>query len=161
MAPTIRFAGPDDAAALAAMLAALRAHEDKAGPSPEAADVAGWLGSDPPAFEALLAELDAGPRGYLAFYRAFSLFKPGPVLLVENVWVDPEARGRGLGRALLAAAAREAVRRGWSRLELNVAHANAEADAAYAALGFSDPGEQVRRIEDAALARLAERSPRR
>ena len=155
MRPAIRFAEPGDAAALARMIAALLAHEGKTSAPPTAATVAGWLDPADPAFEALIAEVDGTPRGYLAFYRAFSLFKPGPVMLVENVYVDAEARGLGLGRALLSAAAREAVRRGWSRLELNVAHDNATAAGAYAALGFADPGEGVRRLEDGALRALA------
>jgi GNAT superfamily N-acetyltransferase len=113
--------------------------------------------------EMLLAEADGsgtGGRalGYLAFYRAFSLFRPGPVMLVENVYVVPNARGTGVGKHLLAAAARTALDRGWGRLELNVAGDNAGADAAYQALGFNAPGESVRRVEDAALRTLAARA---
>jgi ribosomal protein S18 acetylase RimI-like enzyme len=155
----VRFATPEDAPALARMIAALRRHEGKAGPDPEAAQVAAWLDPADPMVEVLLAEWDGTAHGYLAFYRAFSLFKPGPTLLVENVYVDAAARGQGLGRALLAAAARVAVARGWLRLELNVAHDNIGAIAAYRRLGFAEPGEGVRRIEDAALQALAESEP--
>jgi GNAT superfamily N-acetyltransferase len=77
-------------------------------------------------------------------------------MLVENVYVVPSARGSGVGKRLLAAAARVALERGWGRLELNVADDNAGADAAYAALGFTAPGESVRRVEDATLRALAE-----
>jgi GNAT superfamily N-acetyltransferase len=106
----------------------------------------------------LLAEdVDGRALGYLAFYRAFSLFRPGPVMLVENVYVAPPARGSGVGKHLLAAAARTALERGWGRLELNVADDNAGAVAAYVALGFIAPGESVRRVEDDGLRALAER----
>jgi ribosomal protein S18 acetylase RimI-like enzyme len=151
----VRFATPEDAPVLARMIAALRAHEGKAGPGPAAAQVAAWLDPADPLVEVLVVEWDGAAHGYLAFYRAFSLFKPGPTLLVENVYVDAAARGRGLGRALLAAAARVAVARGWPRLELNVAHDNTGAIRAYDRLGFADPGEGVRRIEDDALQALA------
>jgi GNAT superfamily N-acetyltransferase len=80
-------------------------------------------------------------------------------MLVENVYVTDSVRGTGVGRHLMARAAREAVARGWHRLELNVAEANARANAAYAALGFSAPGESVRRLEDADLERLAADAP--
>lgn len=155
--PAIRPAGPADAPALAPLVAALMAAEGKPTAPPDAAAIAGWLDGPDPAFEALVAERDRDLLGYLAFYRAFSLFLPGPVMLVENVYVVPPARGTGVGGRLLAAAARTALARGWRRLELNVAADNAEADAAYAALGFQAPGESVRRVEHAGLDALAAR----
>ncbi len=151
----IRDATPQDAATLAALVAELARWEGKSTPPASAAQLRDWLAADPPPFRALLASRNGAAVGYLAFYQAFSLFKPGPVLLVENVYVRPEARGAGVGRRLLAHAAAEARRRGWTRLELNVSQANAQADAMYTAVGFSAPGEAVRRIEDAALAALA------
>lgn len=155
MEVTVRFAGPEDAEALAPLIAALMAHEGKRDAPPDPATIARWLDPAAPAFEALLGEMDGVPHGYLAFYRAFSLFKGSAVLQVENVYVDTAARGQGVARALLAAAAREAQRRGWRRLELNVSHENAPATGAYSALGFTDPEEGVRRLDDAALDRLA------
>jgi ribosomal protein S18 acetylase RimI-like enzyme len=156
---TVRRAAPADAGDLQPMVAALMAAEGKATPAPARAPLARWLDPADPAFEALIASLPAGPAGYLAFYRAFSLFKPGPVLLVENVWVDPGARRAGVGRALLATAAAIARARGWTRLELNVAESNRTAVAAYARLGFAAPGEAVRRLDDGGLARLAGQAP--
>lgn len=158
---SLRTASPSDASKLAPLVAALMGEEGKTSAPPTPAQLAAWLAPPQPAFEALVAEgADGSPLGYLAFYRAFSLFLPGPVLLVENVYVAPDARGGGVGTALLAAAAREALRRGWRRLELNVAHTNAKAVAAYAALGFQDPGEGVRRVDHAALEALAARDRR-
>ncbi|MDZ7712802.1 MAG: GNAT family N-acetyltransferase [Rhodovibrio sp.] len=175
--PKVRPAAPEDAGTLAQLVAGLMADEGKTNAPPTPAQLAEWLSGDAPLVEVLLAEAEGGPDGgadgggdggadgggdggalgYLAFYRAFSLFRPGPVMLVENVYVVPRARGSGVGRRLLAAAARTAIARGWGRLELNVAGDNTQADAAYAALGFTAPGESVRRLEDAELQALAGR----
>ena len=159
--PIVRPATPEDAGALAQLIAGLMADEGKTNAPPTLAQLAAWLTGEPPMVEVLIAEADGGTDGgalgYLAFYRAFSLFRPGPVMLVENVYVVPAARGCGVGKRLLAAAARTALERGWGRLELNVAEDNVGADAAYAALGFTAPGESVRRLEDDGLQVLAER----
>lgn len=154
--PTVYPATPADAGALAELVAGLMADEGKTNAPPTPDQLADWLAGDAPMVEALLAEADGLAVGYLAFYRAFSLFRPGPVMLVENVYVRPADRGGGVGKRLLAAAARVALERGWGRLELNVADDNAGAVAAYAALGFTAPGESVRRVEDDGLRALAE-----
>lgn len=153
----IRLAGPADTAALAELVRALMRFEGKhEAEHVTPATVAGWMEGPEPHIEALLAESAGAAVGYLAFYRAFSLFKGGPVLLVENLYVAEPARGRGVGRRLLAAAADEARRRGFGRIELHVRSDNAETRAFYERVGFSAPGETVYRIEDAALARLAQ-----
>jgi GNAT superfamily N-acetyltransferase len=156
--PTVRPAAPEDAAALAPLVAGLMAEEGKTNAPPAPDQLAAWLTGAAPMVEVLLAEADDRALGYLAFYRAFSLFRPGPVMLVENVYVAPPVRGTGVGKRLLAAAAHTALERGWGRLELNVAEDNPGAAAAYAALGFTAPGESVRRVEDATLRALAERA---
>ena len=156
--PTVRPAAPEDAAALAPLVAGLMAEEGQTNAPPAPDQLAAWLKGAAPMVEVLLAEADDRALGYLAFYRAFSLFRPGPVMLVENVYVAPPVRGSGVGKRLLAAAARVALERGWGRLELNVAEDNPGAAAAYAALGFTAPGESVCRVEDATLRALAERA---
>lgn len=167
--PAVRPATPTDAPVLAGLVAGLMADEGKTNAPPTPEQLADWLAGEPPMVEVLLAEKvsggetggdarDRGALGYLAFYRAFSLFRPGPVMLVENVYVVAQARGTGVGKRLLAAAARTALARGWGRLELNVAADNAGAEAAYRALGFTAPGESVRRLEDERLAALAQRA---
>ena len=161
--PAVRPATPEDAPALAGLVAGLMAAEGKTHAPPTPEQLAAWLAGDRPMVEVLLAEADGGgtggrPVGYLAFYRAFSLFRPGPVMLVENVYVVAAARGTGVAARLLAAAARTALARGWGRLELNVADDNAGACAAYRALGFIAPGESVRRVEDERLVALAQRA---
>lgn len=153
----VRTARPDDAEALASLIRALARHEGKRNlehVSTEA--VADWAFGPEPVFEALIAEVDGQPAGYLAFYRAFSFFKGGPALLVENLFVAESRRGHGIGRRLIAAAAAEARRRDHVRLELNVRSDSLAARAFYERLGFFAPGETVYRIEDRALATLAD-----
>ncbi|WP_366553577.1 GNAT family N-acetyltransferase [Aquibaculum sediminis] len=158
----IRAAGRADAPTLAAMIRSLARYEGKANVehiTPDA--VCDWAFGPEPAFHALLAEDSPAapapaPLGYLAWYPVFSPFKGGRVMLVENLWVEEAARGRGVGKALLRALAREAGRRGLARMELNVRRDNEATRRFYASLGFTLPGEEVCRIEDDALARLAQ-----
>jgi GNAT superfamily N-acetyltransferase len=153
----IRHAGPADAAALAALVRELAAHEGKRELEHiTPARVAQWAFAEEPAFNALLALADGQPAGYVAFYPVFSFFKGGRVLLVENLYVAESARGLGLGRRLLAAAAREAVEHGYSRLELNVRGDSPEARRFYERCGLRPPGEVVYRVEDGELRRLAD-----
>ncbi|MBB3064867.1 GNAT family N-acetyltransferase [Limibacillus halophilus] len=153
--PKIRFARREDAAVIADLVTELARFEGKVGAcTPEF--IERWAFGSAPAFELLVAETDSGVVGYLAFYRAFSLFKGGPVLLIENVYVREALRGQRLGRKLLAAAAAEGRRRGYIRLELNVRGDNPKTIAFYEGLGLFAPGESVMRSEDAALATLAE-----
>jgi len=154
---TIRHARPEDCAALAALVRELAAHEGKQALDHVTAEtIADWAFGPEPSFRALIAFAGGKPAGYLAYYPAFSLFKGGRVLLVENLYISETARGCGLGRRLVAAAAREAVAQGYARMELNVRDSSAEAKAFYERCGFEPPGETVYRIDDEALRRLAE-----
>lgn len=153
----VRPALPEDAATLATMIQALARYEGKAVVdhiTPNA--VMDWAFGPEPAFHALIAEAEGQALGYIAWYPVFSPFKGGRVILVENLWVEDAARGRGAGRTLLRSLAQEAIRRGIARIELNVREDNEPTRRFYAGLGFIRPGEEVCRVEDAALARLAE-----
>ena len=126
---------------------------------------AAWLFGSPPAFSALVAaELaDASADcvrlcGYLAYYRAFSLFRDSNVLLIENLYIDQAARGRRIAVRLLSAAARKTRSLGYERMELNVTAHNRRAIEVYENLGFFAPGEMVYRIEGENLTRLADRA---
>lgn len=154
----VRQAERRDAEGLADLVRGLAAFEGKADVSHITVEaVTAWTFGPEPACEILLAERDGRAIGYLAFYRAFSLFKGGPVLLVENVYVAEAERRQGVGRRLIATAAREAERRGFPRIELHVRDENRDTMAFYEGLGFHAPGEAVYRIEDDALRTLADR----
>lgn len=106
--------------------------------------------------EALIAELDSRPAGMALFFPTFSTFKGQPGLYLEDLFVDPEFRGEGVGRALLARLAAIAVERGCFRLEWSVLDWNRGAIDFYRRLG-ADPaaGWTVYHLSGSALERLA------
>ena len=71
-------------------------------------------------FEALLASIDDEPAGFALFYPDFSTWLGRPGLFLEDLSVRKWARGRGVGRRLLARLAAIAIERGWPALHFNV-----------------------------------------
>jgi GNAT superfamily N-acetyltransferase len=88
-----------------------------------------------PAAEVLLADADGEPAGYALFFRSYSTFLAREGLYLEDVYVRPHLRGRGVGRALLARVAALAVSRGCGRLEWAVLDWNEPSIAFYRSLG--------------------------
>ena len=111
-----------------------------------------------PAAEVLLAELAGAPVGFALFFPSYSTFLARPGLYLEDLFVDPAARGRGVGAALMSALARTAVARGYGRFEWSVLDWNKPALEFYAALGAVPQSEwTVQRLVGAPLATLAQR----
>jgi GNAT superfamily N-acetyltransferase len=112
-----------------------------------------------PYAEVVLAE-DAGiPIGFALFFHTFSTFLGQPGLHLEDLFVIPEARGRGVGRALLGHLARLAVERGCGRVEWAVLDWNAPAIRFYESLGAKPNTEwTIYRLTGDPLAALAGRS---
>lgn len=109
-----------------------------------------------PMAEVLIGELGGEARGFALFFHNFSTFEGRPGIYLEDLFVEPEARGAGLGTALLTAIARIALERGCARLEWAVLDWNAPALGFYRALGARPMSEWiVQRLDGAALARLA------
>ncbi|HEX6031257.1 MAG TPA: GNAT family N-acetyltransferase, partial [Tepidiformaceae bacterium] len=77
-------------------------------------------------------------------------------LVVVDLYVDEEARGRGLGRALMAGLAREALRLGARSLTGGVLDSNAKALAFYRSLGAAEDGVRFVTFPEDALRALAE-----
>jgi len=88
-----------------------------------------------PVFEAVIAERGGRPVGFALYYFTFSTFKARPTLYLEDLFVRPEERGRGLGRRLLARLARIAVERECGRMEWSVLDWNTPAREFYFRLG--------------------------
>jgi len=110
-------------------------------------------------FEALLCVRDRVVIGFALYFFTYSTFLARPTLYVEDLFVVPEERGRGAGRALLAACARTAVRRGCGRMEWAVLDWNAPAIRFYRRLGATPRREWVlTRLSGRALRRLAARA---
>jgi len=111
-----------------------------------------------PYAEVLIGEIDGQPQGFALFFHNFSTFEGRPGIYLEDLFVTPEARGSGLGTALLAELARLAVDRDCARLEWSVLDWNEPSIGFYKALGAKPMDEwTVFRLDGAALTNLAAR----
>lgn len=88
-----------------------------------------------PYAETLIAEDDGKPVGFAIFFHNFSTFIGRPGIYLEDLFVNPEARGRGYGKALLARLAALAKERNCGRLEWSVLDWNEPSINFYKALG--------------------------
>jgi GNAT superfamily N-acetyltransferase len=88
-----------------------------------------------PAAEAVVAERDAQVIGFALFFSNFSTFLGKPGLYLEDLYVQPAHRGRGVGRALLTHLASLANQRGCGRFEWSVLDWNADAIGFYERMG--------------------------
>jgi GNAT superfamily N-acetyltransferase len=85
--------------------------------------------------EVVLAEYQAEPVGFALFFHNFSTFLGLPGIYIEDLYIEPSWRGRGVGRTLLSHIARLAKERGCGRLEWAVLEWNEPAIAFYRNLG--------------------------
>lgn len=88
-----------------------------------------------PFAEVIFAELDGAPVGFALFFHNFSTFLAKPGLYLEDLFVRPSARGKGIGKALLTHLAQVAVERDCGRMEWWVLDWNADAMRFYEGLG--------------------------
>jgi GNAT superfamily N-acetyltransferase len=106
-------------------------------------------------FEAILAFLEGEPAGMALFHPRFSTWLGRPGMYLEDLYVVKPARGRGVGRRLMARLAAIAVERGWDRIDFQVLDWN-PARGFYERLGLSNLSEWLRYGGDCdALRRLA------
>lgn len=154
----IRPACPDDAAAILGFIRDLADYErlTQEVVIDEAALHAHVFGPDAVA-EALVAEWDGTVQGFALYFRSFSTFLGRPGIYLEDLFVAPDFRGRGIGRALLKALARLVVERGYGRLEWAVLDWNEPAIDFYERIG-AEPlsGWVVNRLTGDALRKLAD-----
>ena len=109
-----------------------------------------------PVAEVVLAEADGQPVGFALFFPNFSTFLGRPGLYLEDLYVSPEYRGRGVGRQLLQHLAQLAIGRGWGRMDWSVLDWNEPAVGFYQRLGATVmPDWRTCRLAGDALARLA------
>jgi GNAT superfamily N-acetyltransferase len=110
-----------------------------------------------PAAEVIIAELAGASVGFALFFPSYSTFLGKPGLYLEDLFVRPAARGKGVGRALMSALARIAVQRDYGRFEWSVLDWNEPALQFYRSLGAKPQAEwTVQRLTGAPLAALAE-----
>jgi GNAT superfamily N-acetyltransferase len=106
--------------------------------------------------ETLIAEDDGRPVGFALFFHNYSTFLAQPGIYLEDLFVKPDHRGSGVGRALLEALARTAVERDCGRMEWAVLDWNESAIGFYERLGARPNSDwTVYRLTGEALRALA------
>ncbi len=109
-----------------------------------------------PVAEVLLAYSDDEPVGFALYFRNFSTFLGQPGIYLEDLFVEPGHRGKGIGKALLARLAKTALERGYGRLEWAVLDWNTPSIEFYRSLGAVPLDEWTQyRVTGEALSRLA------
>src|SRR5580704_3315807 len=157
MATTIRIATAADVPQILAFVRALAAFERE--PNAVVATEEGLLrdGFGPnPFYSCLIAEHDGQPAGFALFFYNYSTWMGRPGIYLEDLFVLPEFRGRGIGKALLQRVAAVALEKGCERLQWEVLDWNTPAIDFYSAMGaeFMDEWRLVR-LEGEAIKRLA------
>jgi len=111
-----------------------------------------------PAAEVVIAEVDGSAVGFALFFYNFSTFLGRPGLFLEDLYVQPQARGSGIGKALLRHLAGLALARGCGRMDWNVLDWNEPAIGFYKKLGAEVlPDWRTCRLTGDALEALARR----
>lgn len=132
----IRQAGPEDFDLVADFIRKLADYEKLAHEVRfDTQELRGHLFGDRPAAEVLIGEVDGEPSGFALFFQTFSTFEGKPGIWLEDLFVEPSARGAGLGRALLARLAALVVERGGARLEWAVLDWNELGKGFYRSIG--------------------------
>jgi len=158
MATTIRTATAADVPQILAFVRALAVYERA--PDAVTATEAGLLrdGFGPnPIYYCLIAGHDGQPAGFALYFFNYSTWMGRPGIYLEDLFVQPEFRGLGIGKALLQQVAAIAVEKGCPRLQWEVLDWNTPAIEFYKAMGaeFLDEWRNVR-VGGEALERLAE-----
>ncbi|WP_257554918.1 GNAT family N-acetyltransferase [Sphingobium sp. CFD-2] len=163
MSVTIREAVPSDIGTIHAFILALAdyeklSHEVKA----DRASLNKYLFGPRPMAEVLIAENEGRAIGFALFFHNFSTFEGRPGLYLEDLFVVPEARGLGAGKALLSRLVQLALERDCARLEWWVLDWNEPSIAFYRSLGARPMDEwTVQRVDGDALSALASAHPAR
>lgn len=158
---TIRFAAEEDCATILGFIRELAEYERLSHEvTADEAQLRATLFGERPAAEVLIAELGGAPVGFALFFQSYSTFLGKPGLYLEDLFVQPAARGKGCGLALMSALARIAVQRDHGRFEWSVLDWNEPSIRFYQQLGARPQAEwTVHRLVGAPLSELAGRWP--
>ena len=158
MAIAIRAATRADLPLIAALIRELAEYEKLSGEVQFDEAVLGEKLFGPRPFaEVLIGEVEGEAQGFALFFHNFSTFEGRPGLYLEDLYVRPAARGKGLGKTLLTELARLAVERGCARLEWAVLDWNEPSIGFYKALGARPMDDwTVMRVDGSALTALAD-----
>src|ERR1700761_872747 len=115
------------------------------------------LFADHPRLFCELACWDGEPVGFAVWFVNFSTFSGRPGIFLEDLFVRPAQRGRGIGKALLSNLAAQCVANGWSRLQWSVLDWNMPSIEFYKSLGANLMDEwKMCRLDGQALSKLAQ-----
>ncbi|PSB16442.1 N-acetyltransferase [Phormidesmis priestleyi ULC007] len=157
---TIRFATPADVPALFSLIQALAEYEklsDAVTGSPD--QLADHLFGVRPYIETIVAEHTEQVVGFALFFHNYSTFLTKPGIYLEDLFVLPEYRDQGIGRALLTYLAQLAVDRGCGRLEWSVLDWNEPAIGFYQRMGATVlPDWRTCRVTGDALTAMAQQN---
>ena len=157
MSLSIRRAEPADAALVYELVCALADYEKlrhEVDATPE--EIAKALFAPEPRLFCDLAEWDGEAAGFVVWFLNFSTFRGRHGIYLEDVFVKPDFRGRGIGKALMRHLARTCVDNGYARFEWAVLDWNAPSIAFYQSIGAEIKGEwKVCRMSGPALAKFA------
>jgi GNAT superfamily N-acetyltransferase len=155
---SIRPATPEDIPLILAFIRELAEYErapEQAVARPEDLLRDGW--GPQPKFRVLIAEWSGKPAGFALFFYNYSTWQGRPGLYLEDLFVRPEFRGQGIGKALLVYLAQTAVSENCGRFQWQVLDWNQPAIDFYEALGAKKMSEWLTmRVEGEALGRLAQ-----
>jgi len=157
----IRPAGPTDVPTILALVRELAAYERQ----PDAVEatepmLAAALFGPGAVASCHVALLDDEIIGFALWYVTFSTWKGLPGLWLEDLYIQPTARGHGLGRALLQTLASVCVERGYPRFEWWVLDWNVDAQGFYRSLGAApEDGWTVWRVAEDELRSLGSQAP--
>jgi len=154
---TLRAAAPRDLDAIVALIAELAAFEHLTHLLEVTPDkLAPHLFGEHPVAECMVGEVGGEVVAFALFFSNFSTFLARPGLYLEDLYVRPAHRGRGLGKALLEHLGRLAAERGCGRFEWSVLDWNADAIAFYEKLGATVlPDWRICRISGERLAHFS------
>jgi diamine N-acetyltransferase len=155
----VRPARPEDAGLIFALVRELAEYEKLLGDVDATEDelARALFGAEPRVF-CDIAEWDGEPCGFALWFMNFSSFRGRHGIYLEDLFVRPSHRGRGIGKALLVNLAGRCVEKGWTRFEWSVLDWNAPSIAFYKSLGASILDEwKICRVTGDALKTLAAR----
>lgn len=160
MSLIIRPATADDLPCIASFIRELADYEKLAHAVRfDEAELAKNLFGPRPYAEVVIGEVDGNASGFALFFHNFSTFEGKAGIHLEDLYVRPEARGHGLGAALLQHLAALAVERGCARLEWNVLDWNEPALGFYKSLGALPMSDWIgMRLDGDRLAQLASKA---
>lgn len=158
MSLTIRPASPEDASAIYDMIYELAVYEkapqEVVTTPDEIRETLFGAGSNT---EALICEIAGKTVGYAVFFTSYSTWLGRNGIYMEDLYISPDYRGQGAGRAMLKQIAQYAVQRRCGRLEWSVLDWNQPAIDFYLSIGALPQSEWVRyRLDGDALLKFAE-----